>query len=833
LLRCAAILRPRTITPESGLENWLREVSGCLDDLAQDLRYAGRTLIAHKAFTATAVTTLALGIGATTAIFSVVSALVLRPLPFPDPDRLVQMHGSSALTPRGDAVGDLETYRQESTSFEALVGYAVSARYLRDSLGAERVMAVQAEGDFFTMLGVPASKGRTFRTDDPPSAAVISDAFWRRLGGNPSIIGSSLNLDDQLFTVMGVMPDWFQFPYGAASLLPGALSEARTDVWIQLDPPMRTRPRGRIGSVTGRLKPNVSLEAADSELAAIAARLAARYPDTNTSRGVYLEPLADAVVARPIRRALFLLFGAVGLLLALACANVANLSLARMTLRSREVAVRAALGAGGFRLIRQLLTESLLLSLLGGTIGLAIAWWGTGEVVRLASVYLPRAQEVRPGITDWRVFAFLLAACTATGAALGLAPALVAVRRDTQSVLQDTTGRSTMSVGQRHFRDALVVAEVAIAFLLAIGASLLIRELIRLRNTNPGITTSNVVTFHLGHRMSPQTDVTQFYRIEERVRQVEGVRAAGLIQMLPLQNSGWTSNSSDFVVRGRPPISPVFPIQLRYVTPGYFETLGIPIEQGRGFTTRDDRDASRVILVNRTLARRYVGDEDPTGRDTTRGMIAGVVGDVRQAHLDRPAAPEIYYPVAQNWSQLSELGMTLVVRTRDRPEAVIEPVRAAVREVSPNLAIFNVKTMERVVAESLSDFTLYLSLMAAFAGLALVLALTGTYGVIAYIASSRTKEFAIRVALGANMHRVTRLVVGQGMRLTGIGLALGLLAALAATPLLEGLPVTVRPPDLVTIAPVALVIGLVALTASFLPARRAARIDPMLALRDE
>ena len=402
-----------------------------------------------------------------------------------------------------------------------------------------------------------------------------------------------------------------------------------------------------------------------------------------------------------------------------------------------------------------------------------------------------------------------------------------------QSALQQTSGRSTMSAGQRRVRDGLVVAEVAMAFVLAIGAAMLIRELVRLRNTHPGMETANVLTLHLGHRMTPGTDVRQFYEIARRARELPGVRAAGFIQMLPLQNWGWTANSIDFVVRGRPPITPVFPIQLRYVTPGYFEALGIPIVKGRGFTDRDEQGATPVILVNETLARRLVGDDDPTGQITTRGMIAGVVRDVRQEHLDRPSVPELYYPVAQNWSQLSDLGMTLVVAARERPEALTEPVRAIVRAVNPELAIFNVRTMDRVVDDSLSDFALYLSLIAGFAVLALVLALTGTYGVIAYLVSARTKEFAIRAALGADASRVTRLVLARGVALTGIGLAIGFAAALLASPLVNGLPVNVRPPGVVTVGPVAAFIALVAIAACLGPALRAARVSPMVALRDE
>ena len=803
-----------------------------LDDLGHDIRYALRSLAGNKAFSATAVITLALGLGATTAIFSVVSTLVFRPLPFAAPDRLVQIRGSSPLAPTGDAVNNREAYQREAASFETIVGYEAGARYLKRGGTVERVMTVRADGGFFEMLGVPPLRGRTFGAHDTPAVAVISEVFWREhLNGDPSALGTTLTLDDQPVTIVGIMPASFQFPYGAASLLSGVASEVRTDFWQRLE--RDTRPVSRIGSVTGRLKPGVSPAAAESELKSIARRLDEALPEAARGRSVYLEPLAEAVVAPSIRRVLFLLFGAVALLLALACANVANLSLARMSVRSKEVAVRSALGAGRGRLVRQLVTESLVLSLVGGGVGLLIAIWGTTQLVQAAAATLPRSHEI--GV-DWRVFAFLLAVCTVTGIALGVAPALAAARdngRAMQSALQQTNSRTTMSAGQRRVRDGLVVAEVAMAFVLAIGAAMLIRELVRLRNTDPGMQTANVLTLHLGHRMTPKTDVRQFYEIARRARELPGVRAAGFTQMLPLQNWGWTSNSSDFVVRGRPPITPVFPIQLRYVTPGYFEALGIPIVKGRGFTDRDEQGATPVILLNETLARRYFGDADPTGQVTTRGAIAGVVRDVRQEHLDRPSVPELYYPVAQNWSQLSDLGMTLVVASRERPETLTDPVRAIIRAVNPDLAIFNVRTMERVVDDSLTDFTLYLSLVAGFAVLALVLALTGTYGVIAYVASARTKEFAIRSALGADAGRVTRLVLGRGVVLTGLGLAVGFTAAIIAAPLVNGLPISVRPPGVTTIGPVAAFIALVAIAACLVPALRAARVSPMVALRDE
>jgi putative ABC transport system permease protein len=790
-----------------------------MEHLIRDVRWALRMFRSSPAFTVASMATLALGIGATAAIFSVVSALVLRPLPFPHPERLVQMYGTSPLVPQRDAVAGLVMYRAASRSFDALAGYEVSARYLRNPDGAERVVAVQAERSFFSVLAVPPILGRTFRADDPMTLAVVSEAFWRqRLGADPSAIGRAIPLDDETFTIIGVMPASFQFPYRPA---------ARIDLWIPLD--MSPRPRGRIGQVTGRLKAGVSLQAAERELQDIARRFEREDP-TNKGRSVQLVPLAEAVIGTTITRLIFILFGAVAIVLTLACANVINLSLARMTVRSREVAVRSALGASRLRLARQFLVESLLLAAGGGVIGLAIAWWGTRRLSDMASRHVARAGDVA---LDWRVFLFLLAVCAATGIILSLLPAVVAVRQDVRSVLQESGGHSTAGRAQRRLRDSLVVAEVALAFVLAVGAALLIRELIRLRDTDPGIRTDNVITFHVGHRMTPRTDVLQFYDIADRAAQIPGVRAAGFIQMLPLQNAGWTANSGDFMVRGRPPHGQLYPIELRYVTPGYFDALGVRIVRGRALTAADTRDTPPVILINETLARRHFPDADPVGLETTRGTIVGVVSDVRQAHLDRPAAPEIYYAAAQNWSQLSQLGMTLVVRTAGPPQGIVAPVRAIVRDVNRNLAVFDVKTMERVLAESLSDFTLYLSLMAAFAALAVILAMTGTYGVIAYLVTSRTREFAIRIALGAQQGRVIRLVLGQGVLLTVIGVGLGLVVAFAARPLLRDLPVSVRPPDVATALPVALLLAVVAVLACLIPARRAAAADPMSALRNE
>ena len=812
-----------------------------MEDVARDTRYAIRSLAGDKSFVTAALATLALGIGATTAIFSLVNGVVLKPLPFAQPNSLVEMYGTPAV--RGEAVGGLDLLRSQSTAFDALVGYNISARYLQSTEGPERVMTVSAEREFFSMLGVPPLAGRVFRRDDPLTVAVVSETFWKRaLGGRASAIGETLALNDSAFTLIGIMPDSFQFPYGAASVLHSVAPQARTDLWIPFDPPTDPALRGgRFAYVTGRLKPAVSIQQAENELAVISNRMATEDPDGYRGRGVRLEPLSQAVVARPLRRSLFVLFASVVIVLALACANVANLSFARMTRRSREVAARAALGAGPLRLVRQFLAESVLLSFAGGLIGLALAWWGTQWLTGLASAQLPRTHEVG---FDLQVFGFLFFVCALVSVLTGIMPAAVASGTDTYRILQMAGSHATMGGGLRRLRDTLVVAEIALALLLTAGAASLVRELVRLRHTDTGMVTSNVVTFHLLQRPPsegvvrrgppPETDTRPFYDIADRVRQIPGVRAAGFTQVLPLQNWGWSANSIDFhIVGSPPPPAPPFTFDLRYVTPGYFEALGVPIRRGRGFLSSDRRDVPPVIVVNEALARRVFQDDDPVGQLTTRGTIVGIAGDVRNANLDQETLPELYYPISQNWSQLSELGMTLVVRTVGPPTAVVDAVRGVVRAVNPDEAIFDVKTMDRIVEESMSSFTMYLRLMAMFAALALALALTGTYGVMAYVTASRAREFAIRVALGASRSGITRLVLGQGLLLTGSGLAIGLVLALLAAPLLGALPVNVRPPGFAVLGPVAGLVAIIAVLACVIPARRASSVDPITILRND
>jgi predicted permease len=797
-------------------------------DLLQDLRYAARNLARSPAFAA-AILTLAIGIGANAAIFSVVNGVVLRPLPFAEPDRLVQIYGSSPLMPSRDAVNRFNDVQQQATSFEMMTGYDVGARYLRTDSGVERVMTVRAQKTFFDLLRVTALRGRTFNPTDPATVAVLSEGFWRRrFNADATLIGRSLTLDDQPVSVIGIMPADFQFPYAAASLLPGVAPAARTDIWLPLELP--PAPQARLGNITARLKPGVSIGEASSELASIAQRLERDFPDSYSGRGLYLEPLSNVVVGSRVRQPLFVLLGAVAIVLVLACANVINLSLVRMSLRGREISLRAAIGAGRGRLIRQFLTESLFLALAGGAAGLVVGWLGTRAITSLIGTAVPRAHEVS---LDWRVFVFLLTVCALTAIVLGMLPALVAARAEGQSMLQAAGVRATASQTHRRLRSALVVAEIALAVMLAVGATMLVRELLRLRQTDSGLVTSNVTSFHIGHRMNTSTDVARFTEIVGRVAQLPGVRSAGLTQMLPLQNWGWTSNSRDFTLQGqRPAPGPVFTIELRYVTPGYFETLGVPV-RGRTFSRADTAQSARVIVINEALARRIFGDADPLGVAMNRGTIVGVSKNVRQIGLDREAAPEIYFPISQNWSQLSELGMTLVAKTATPSQPITEPVRAIVAEIDPSMAVFSMKTMEQVIDDSLSDFTLFLRLMSSFAGLALLLAVTGTYGVVASISASRSREFAIRAALGADRARVMRLVVTQGVVLTAAGIALGLVGAVLIAPVFDSLPIAIGRPDWKTMLPVGAAVAAIAMSACVVPARRAAARQPMDALRSE
>lgn len=804
-----------------------------LGQLGQDLRFGLRTLLRDRVFTASAILTLGLATGATTAVFSLVNGLLLRPLPFPESERLVSIHGRNWGEDRGGTpdpmtapVGSIELEAmQQSRSFEAMAGYAASTRHLESAGGVERVRVVATDRSFFDVLAVGPIAGRTFRSDDAQSVAVISERAWRqRFGGDPRVVERTVTLDGAVYSIVGVMPDSFEFPYfRTESSVASMPSGGRTEVWVLL-PPLRAaggaKPRGGRVGVVARLEPRTAIGQASAELAVMARQIEAdQYRSTPTRSGMRVSPLADDITA-PVRSSLWLLFGAVGLVLAAACANVANLLLARMLRRTREVVTRAALGASSLRLVRQFLAESFLLSLAGGLAGVAIASWGTRALLAFYRGRLPRLHEVS---LDWQAFAFLLFACTVAAMLFGLAPALAAARTNPQEAIKTAGGHATMGRRTRLVRDGLVIVEVILAFVLAVATTLILREIDRLHKVPTGMSVDNVVVL----QMTPRTTAADYHAIEERAAALPGAQAAGFIQFMPLQNSGWAAT---FEVRGRPPSTAErLTTDLRYVTAGYFRAAGISIVGGRNFTPADVADAPPVVLVNEAFARRYFPGEDAVGRELNRGTIVGVVGDVRSAALGTPPEPELYYHVDQNVA-MTDAGLALVVRNAVRPETMIAELRAAVAAVNPKLAIFNVKTMQQIVSESLWQLALYRWLIGAFATLAVTLAAIGLYAMIAYAASSRAQEFAIRRALGSDPWRIVGLIYNRGLGLCAVGIGGGIVAVLLASWWLGDWTNGLRP-DVLTCVIVSLFFLLVAAVACAGPARRAATVNPIVALR--
>ena len=810
-------------------------VARWLDEFGHDTRFALRTLVKSPAFTTVTILTLALATGATTAIFSIVNGVLLRSLPFAAPDRLVQVEEIGQIGGPGAVLGpDVEEFRKQSQTIEGFTGYGVSTRLLQGTGEPERLTTVVVDRYFFSLLGAQPLLGRTPGVGDTTALVVIGERLWeRRFNRDPSIISRSIALDGNVYdpqqqrtviqrrehTIVGVMPARFQFPYGAASVYATALPETQIDLWMLNDQPYRG---GRI-PVTGRLKPGVTVEQAFTELTLIEQRLDQTMPGQNRPIGVRVVPLVDDVVG-PVRRSLWLLLAAVALVLVAACANVANLLLARTAQRAREVVTRAALGAGRMRIVRQLFTESLLLSLIGGVFGIVIAWWGLGVLIAVGAAKIPRAHEIT---LDWSAFGFMLIVCVTTSVIFGLAPALTASRADVHSLTKDASGRATMGKNYGRIRDGLVIAEIALAFVLALGAAVVIRELDRLQRQNPGFTTENVLTLHI----TPRLDETEYYRIEERVAQLSGVESAGMVHMVPLQNWG---GFGTFQVRGRPPAAPgeMPTADLRAVTPRYFETLKMPIRAGRGLTERDRDTKPQGIVINEALARTQFPGEDPLGRQLDRGVVVGVVGDIRGRSLAEAAVPQIYFSVGRNSGIAPDIGMALVVRTQGSPTALVDPIRSVIHDMQPSVAIFSIKTMRQIVDDSMWELNLYRWLIGLFAALALVLTAIGLFGVISYGAASRTREFAIRLALGSDQIRLARVVLVRGVVLTAVGLLVGGAASVAMIRLLTSVAVASNPEPFVVAAICALLL-VIAVMASALPALRVATLEPVRVLRDE
>jgi putative ABC transport system permease protein len=796
-----------------------------LEDLWWDGRYAVRSLRKNPGFSAVTVLTLALGIGASTGMFTLVNSILLRPLDYPRPERLVVLWEWS---PGGDERNVVSprsffAWREQAKSFAGLAATWDRLQNVTGGGEAEQLRAKATTGSFFSVLGARAQLGRTYRDGEEEAAvAVLGHRLWRRrFGGDPAVVGRTITLDGQARTVVGVMPA--DFPSVGT----------RADLWV----PVRLSPetQGRTLQVVGRLRPGTTLEEARREMSAIGRRLAERYPASHTGWGVTLVPMHEQVTG-DVRPALLVLLGAVGLLLLIACANVANLLLGRAAVRRKEMAVRLSLGATRARLIRQTLTESLVLAGGAGLLGLGLAVWGTGALVRLLppDLALPRLDEVR---IDGRVLGFALGVSLLTGVLFGITPALFGSAVKLAQTLRETARGTTR--GRSRIRKALVVVEVALAVVLLVGAGLLGRSLQRLLEVDTGVRPGQVLTMRLwlsGPQYQEAAPLRSFMaRLLPRLEALPGARSAGAEHHLPLTGDrlGHGFHRAD---RPPPGEGERLSTHIRAVAGDYFTTMGIPLLRGRAFAARDHADAPPVAVVNEELARRYFPGEDPIGKrvryewsDTLSVEIVGVVGSVREMGPREEPAPAIYRPYAQ----MPTPRVALVIRAAGDPLALAAAAAAAVREIDPAQPVAEVRTMEEVAAATVARPRLNLYLLGGFAAMALLLAALGLYGVVSYSVTQRSQEIGVRIALGARPGHVLRLVVREGMRLTVLGLLIGLGAALAATHVMESLLFGVSATDPLTLAGVSAFVAAVALLASYLPAFRATRLDPMAALRAE
>jgi len=799
--------------------------------LVQDLRYAMRMLTKRPGFALVATFTLALGIGANSAIFSVVNAVLLRPMPFQQPEEIIKLWESFARGGWGTvSVPNLKDWREQNSVFTGIAAYQTAGYGLLVGDSSERIAAATVSANFFEILGVQPRLGRGFLNGEEEAGrnrvAILSDALWqRKFSGDPNIVGKNVLLGGENYQVIGVMSPQFRFP------------SRLTELWVPLDvPPQLQANRGNHWLMSfGRLNPGVTLEQARENMAAIAKRLEEQYKDNQAGRSVRLIPLQEEVV-QFVRPALFVLFGAVGLVLLIGCVNVANLLMARAAGRRREIAIRVALGAGRGRLIRQFLTESVLLSLAGGILGLLIAKWGIAVLVALASSVLPRASEIA---LDTRVLGFTFALSIFTGIAFGLAPALQSSRSDVQTALKDS-GNAGSSPQRNRLRGWLVVAEVSAALVLLIGAGLLLKSFWRLQRVDAGLKPEHVVTMSLALPEAKYPNPESLFKFRQqflqRVNALPGVEAAGMINLLPLQNWGY---NGDIYIEGDPPYPPgQAPIsEFRTVGGNYFQSLGIPLVAGRWLDEHDTADAPQVILINQALAKTYLAGRNPIGAHLLQNgqpkiTIVGVVGDVNQSGLTQASRPEIYTPYQQAGDS-STRGMSLVIRTVGEPASIVNAVRGELRGIDPNQPVYNVKTMSTVIDESVSDRRLNMTLLSIFAALALLLACIGIYSVMSYTVTQSTREIGIRMALGARSTQVLKLVIGHGLMLTIAGVVIGILGAFALTRLLENLLFGVTATDPLIFASVPFVLVLVALFACYLPARRAMKLDPVVALHNE
>lgn len=810
--------------------------SNLFTDFVQDLRYAGRMQRKNPGFTLVAIIALALGIGANTAIFSVVNTVLLRPLPYKDPERLTMVwedaskHGYPRDTP---AAANFVDWRSQNTVFEGMAAIADESFNLTGAGDPERLEGRRVSANLFPLLGIDPQLGRTFTSDeDQPGSnrvAVLSYGLWqRRFGGDNTIVGKPLNLNGDTYTVVGVMPARFQFP------------SSDDELWVPIAfTAEQAANRGRhYLQVVARLKSGVSFAQAQTEMNTIATRLQQQYPEQNADLGAVVTPLHEHLVG-DIRPALLILLGAVGLVLLIACANVANLLLARAAVRQKEIAVRVALGARRGRLIRQFLTESVLLATVGGVVGLGIAF---GGLILLRAFIPENISQAREIAMDLKVLGFTFLVSVITGLIFGLAPALQAARfNQTETLKEGGRDSATGSSGKR-IRGLLVMSEVAVSLVLLIGAGLLINSFMRLRNVDPGFRADNLLTMKFvlpEPKYAGFQSRTAFYSdLIQRVEGLAGVKSAAVTTNLPLYRQG---NSISISIEGRPapPPGQELIVVTRIVSPRYFETMSIPFLSGRQFTDQDIATSPRAVVISETMARRYWPGEDPVGKRIGAGRIqrpedwiqvVGVVKDVRQFELTAEPRPQMYLSYRQAGFFAPR---DLVVKTDVDPASMAATVRKTVWEIDKDQPVSNIKTMEEILLDSIARQRFSMLLLAIFAAVALILAAVGIYGVMSYSVAQRTHEIGIRMALGAQTGAVLKLAVGYGLKLVIAGIAIGLIAAFFLTRVMSTLLFGVTATDPVTFTVISLLLIFVAAVASYIPARRATKVDPIIALRYE
>ena len=815
---------------------------GVFETITQDVRYGARMLAKHKAFTAIAVITLALGIGANTAIFSVVNELLLRPLPYRDPAGIVMLW---EVSPEGrhqntTSRANYRAWKTQSSSFAEAAAFSDQRFNLSGAGEPEQISVQMATPEFFKVLGVEPLLGRTFSADDEGAGkeriAVLSYSLWQRhFGGQTNIVGQPITLNGNTFTIIGVMPASFQFHIKQRS---GTGRPA--ELWTILPMPVGpgANEHGRFLSVVARLKNGVTPEQAGAELKTIHARLSEQEPQFSKNYTAEVLPLREQFFGN-VRRPLWLMLGAVGFVLLIACANVANLLLSQATSREKEIALRSALGARRGRITRQLLTESLLLALLGSVLGLGLAWLGIKALIAISPRDLISFQTVGLNVP---VLLWTLGISVLTGIIFGLAPALHISRLNLNDTLKEGgKSESAQASGSRRLRSALVVTEIALAMVLLASAGLLIKSFARLQQVDRGFNTDKILTMVVPlldakYSQDPQC-IAFFVQTLDRVRALPGVRSAGMINFLPLY--GGLGSGTDFKIEGRPEPPPGQgpSCDVRSVDAGYFPTMGIPLLRGRNFSDLEQKEARHVILINDALARKYFPNEDPIGKRLDVDMfderfwapIVGVVGNVRYDSLIDESPPAVYFP----HPDLTYSFMTLVIRTDGEPSAIAPAVQRQIRSLDPNQPISDVRTMDQVMSEWVSRSRFNTLLLGLFAGLATLLSAVGIFGVMNYSVALRTRELGLRLAIGAQPRQVLLLVLRQGLLLTIFGVVLGLVAAFALTRLLSGLLFGVDAVDVSTFTTISFLLVIVSLLACYLPARRAMRIDPLQALRYE